>query len=64
MNAAWGEDCKACGDPAEKMHNGKPYCLECWAELAHGVISTRPSRYYREGAAKQLRPREEDNGSR
>lgn len=28
------ENCKACGDPAEGMFEGRPYCAECLAEMS------------------------------
>jgi hypothetical protein len=31
--------CHACGDPAEAMLRKKPYCQECYAELALGQIA-------------------------
>ncbi len=32
------ETCESCGDPATKELNGRPYCGECWDELANGKI--------------------------
>jgi len=29
-------DCSACGDPAERVWRGKPYCAECFAEVEGG----------------------------
>ena len=29
-------DCVSCGDPAEAVFDGKPYCAECHAELEGG----------------------------
>jgi len=32
-------DCIECGDPAEKVLNGKPLCADCYAELTVGEIT-------------------------
>ena len=34
--------CAACGDPAAHLHQGKPYCRECYDELAFGKIRFNP----------------------
>jgi len=42
-------ECACCGDPAEKIHEGRPLCMECWDELINGVISTEPAHPYGTG---------------
>lgn len=38
MSETLKDVCCCCGDPWTKMYRDKLYCLECYDEVAHGVI--------------------------
>lgn len=45
----FGDKCEACGDPAFRFLDEVSYCMECYNELAHGIIppgmtDTKPAR--------------------
>jgi hypothetical protein len=57
--------CTSCGDdipasPGFYRFNGLPKCGECYAELAHGLISHAPAKLYSGGRGCPLEGRDDD----